>query len=104
MNEKVIEHKVCEYAKSKGMLAYKASSIARRGFPDRLFLCKGGISFYIEFKSTTGQLTVLQRKTINELIDYGQMVYVVNNVEQGNAIIDKYVNKVKNPDQLEFKI
>ena len=38
MLEKQIESKVCDYAKSKGVLAYKFTSPARAAVPDRLFI------------------------------------------------------------------
>ena len=36
MLEKQIEAKVCEYAKTKGVLVYKFTSPARAAVPDRL--------------------------------------------------------------------
>ena len=38
MLEKQIERKVCDYAKNKGLLAYKFTSPARAAVPDRLFI------------------------------------------------------------------
>jgi hypothetical protein len=92
MHEKVIEIKVCQYATEKGMMQYKTASPSRRGFPDRMFITKEGTVFFIEFKSSTGELTRLQEKTIKDLIEYKQKVCVVNNVAQGIDIIDKFLS------------
>lgn len=90
MLERDIEKRVCDYAREKGMLAYKFSSPGHAGVPDRLFIGQYGMCFWIEFKSSTGTLTPLQAREIERLKNHGQSVYVVNDVEQGKQIVDQW--------------
>lgn len=89
MLEKQIEKTVCDYAKAKGMIVYKFSSPGYTSVPDRMFICNSGYMFMIEFKSTKGKVTANQQREHNKLRDYGISVHVVNNIEQGKALIDK---------------
>lgn len=86
--EKVIEKKVCEYAKSKEMLAYKFTSPNRAAVPDRLFITSEGKVFFIEFKRLGKKTTPAQEREISLLKEQKVEVYVVDNVEAGLLIID----------------
>lgn len=88
MKESVIEKKVSDYAKAKGWLVYKFVSPNNKGVPDRIFI-GGGEVFFIEFKALGKKPTKLQEnvadKIRKELID----VYVIDNVADGKALIDR---------------
>ena len=88
MLEKQIEQKVCEYAKSKGFLAYKFTSPARRSVPDRLFLGPNGVCFFIEFKAQGNTPTKAQAREILRLQHHGHRVYVCDSIEYGEHIIN----------------
>lgn len=88
MLEKDIEKLVCEYAKSKGMLAYKFSSPNHVGVPDRLFLMPLGKFWFCEFKKKGGRLTPMQEREHVRLREAGATVYVVDNIEDGRKMID----------------
>lgn len=85
--EKVIESKVCEYARSKGMLAYKFTSPQRAAVPDRMLICNGK-AFFIEFKRRGLKPTPAQEREHATLRAHGMRVFVVDSVEQGKGIID----------------
>lgn len=85
--EKTIEHRVCEYAKSKGCLAYKFSSPMCLGVCDRIFICNGRV-WFIEFKRDGKKPTVAQMRHHLELARQGVAVYVVDNISLGKEIID----------------
>ena len=87
MLEKDIERKVCEYARSKGCLAYKFTSPNRAAVPDRLFIYKGRV-WFIEFKAPGARATKPQLREHNILATHYLDVFVVDNVEEGNLIID----------------
>ena len=85
--EKEIEKKVCEYAKSKGVLCYKFTSPNQRSVPDRIFHFKGH-TWYIEFKRLGQEPTAAQSIEIARIRAQGISVTVVDNVEHGKAIVD----------------
>lgn len=92
MLEKDIEKKVCDYAKSKGLLVYKFTSPARAAVPDRMFVCPGGKVFFIEFKRTGQKPTLAQEREHTRLRIHGVPVYVVDDVDDGKDIVDLMVN------------
>jgi hypothetical protein len=85
--EKDIEKRVCDYAKSLGMLVYKFTSPSRRSVPDRMFITKTGVVFFIEFKRKGEKPTAAQEVEIGKILDTGVQVNVVDAVEQGKHII-----------------
>lgn len=89
MLEREIEKKVCDYAKKRGWFVRKLTSSSGRGIPDRLFIKKSYVVF-IEFKSSVGKLTELQKITIEEMLLQEANVYVVNSIYTGYGIIEYY--------------
>ena len=87
MLEKDIERKVCEYARSKGCLAYKFTSPNRAAVPDRLFIFKGKV-WFIEFKAPGKQATKPQLREHSILATHFLDVFVIDSVEQGKFCID----------------
>ena len=88
MLEREIEEAVCRWAKATyGFIPYKFTSPNRRSVPDRLFIGHGGHSFFIEFKSASGNLTSAQGREIKRLTERGQRVYVVNSVKLGKQVV-----------------
>ena len=88
MLEKDIEDKVCRYARGKGMLAYKFTSPSRAAVPDRLFITKLGVFFFIEFKRTGMKPTPAQTREHEKINNSNAHVYVIDNVEDGKSLID----------------
>ena len=86
--EKVIEQKVCAFAKQAGMLVYKFTSPSMRSVPDRVFVMPQGKGvFFIEFKRRGQQPTPAQAVEIDKIRKQGTKVFVVDNVESGKQII-----------------
>ena len=90
MLEKRIETKVCDYAKTKGMMVYKFTSPARAAVPDRLFIYNGSV-FFIEFKREGQKPTPAQEREHHRLRQHKVMVFVVDNVDDGKAMVDMMV-------------
>lgn len=86
--EKQIESKVCAYARSRGFLAYKFNSEARRSVPDRLFISPRGYVFFIEFKRKGKKPTEAQHREIDRIREQGVDVFVVDDVDGGKRTID----------------
>lgn len=86
--EKVIEQRVCDYAKSLGCLVYKFTSPARRSVPDRIFIMPGGKGvFFIEFKRSGAKPTPAQEVEIAKIRAQGVSVFVVDNVAAGRCVV-----------------
>jgi len=91
MLEKQIEAKVCEYARSKGVLAYKFTSPARAAVPDRLLIAPDGRVWFCEFKRTGQKPTPAQDREHAKLRVQKVNVFVIDNVPDGAAMIDVMV-------------
>jgi hypothetical protein len=91
MLEKQIEAKVCEYAKSKGVLAYKFTSPARAAVPDRMFIAPDGRVWFCEFKREGQKPTAAQDREHTRLRQQKINVFVIDNVIEGKNMIDLMV-------------
>lgn len=91
MLEKQIEQKVCDYAKSKGVLAYKFTSPARAAVPDRLFIAPDGRVWFCEFKREGQKPTAAQEREHTRLREQKVNVFVIDNVTEGKLMIDVMV-------------
>jgi len=86
--EKVIEEKVCAYAKQLGCLVYKFTSPARRSVPDRLFIMPDGRGcFFIEFKRKGQKPTASQEVEIQKIRAQGTRVFVVDDACVGKNLV-----------------
>lgn len=92
MLEKVVEKKVCDYARKKGWLVYKFVSPSQRGVPDRLLAYRGHVLF-IEFKQAGKKPTKLQLHHLDRLTDAGLDAVVIDNVETGIKLIDSITER-----------
>jgi hypothetical protein len=91
MLEKQIEAKVCDYAKSKGVLAYKFTSPARAAVPDRMFIAPDGRVWFCEFKREGQKPTAAQDREHIKLRQQKVNVFVIDNVAEGKLMIDVMV-------------
>ena len=95
MSEKDIEHGVCKYAESLGIVQFKFASPNSRGVPDRLYLYRGRVLF-IEFKSekATLQFSPLQQRQRDKIAGVSCPVFLVNDISKGKRIIDTFKDLV----------
>ena len=91
MLEKQIESKVCEYARSKGVLAYKFTSPARAAVPDRLFIAPDGRVWFCEFKRAGAKPTAAQDREHTRLRQQNVNVFVIDNLDEGKSMVDLMV-------------
>jgi len=91
MKEKQIESKVVKKAKELGFLTYKFSSPSNRGVPDRIFISPHGEVFFIEFKSTKGKLSQLQKKVIKDIEQYHVNVFVIYGIDEGLILLNLFL-------------
>jgi len=76
------------------MLVYKFTSPACRSVPDRIFITKNGIVFFVEFKRWGGKTTAAQEVEIAKIQKQGIQVFVINNIEGGKEMI-KFMDEEK---------
>ena len=89
--EKEIEKRVCDYAKTKNVLVYKFTSPARAAVPDRLFIRPDGRMWFCEFKRGGQKPTEAQEREHHRLRQHKVSVFVVDNVDDGKAMVDMMV-------------
>jgi hypothetical protein len=87
--EKVIEEKVNEYAKAKGVAVYKFTSPARAAVPDRLYINAKGFIWFCEFKRLGKVPTPAQQREHERLRLRNVTVYVIDNVDDGKRMVDE---------------
>lgn len=80
-SEKVFERTLSKYVDDAGGMAVKLLSQFLRGLPDRMFLLKGGIVVFVEFKSTGKKPTKIQEYVHKRIQALGFPVLVVDSVE-----------------------
>lgn len=87
--EKVIEKKVCNFAKSFGIESRKYSTPAHRAAPDRIFFIphRDSLVFFIEFKRKGKKPTPAQLEEHKWYKSLGYHVFVVDSVEDGEFVI-----------------
>lgn len=88
MLEAPIEKAVCDYAKTKGFLVYKFNSANYSSVPDRMFVHKSGVVFFIEFKATGKKPTPSQEREHSRMRGHNVNVFVVDDITNGKKIID----------------
>lgn len=66
MKESAIEQAWSRKAVKKGWMSVKNIQVSLNGWPDRMYL-KDGKVFFVEFKSSTGRLSDLQKFRIEQL-------------------------------------
>lgn len=94
MLEKEIEAKVCDYAKIKNVLVYKFTSPNRMAVPDRLFIRPDGRVWFCEFKREGQKPTPAQDREHHRLRQHKVSVFVIDNVDEGKAMVDMMVMEV----------
>lgn len=93
-SEKVFERTLSKYVDDTGGMAVKLLSQFLRGLPDRMFLLKGGIVIFVEFKSTGKKPTKIQEYIHKRIRDLGFPVLVVDSVdayEETKSTIDHLI-------------
>lgn len=89
MLEGPIQKSVVDYARRKGILARKYRNENRRSEPDYIFMWSGRCMF-IEFKATGKTATEAQLRAHKKLMERGMIVFVIDSVDKGKEIIDKF--------------
>ena len=88
MLEKELEKKFVEAVKKAGGKAYKFTSPGSVGVPVSLFVVRENKIGFVELKTEKGKLTAYQKKQLNDLIDKGCCVCLLNNPNLIQPVIE----------------
>lgn len=94
ISEKDIEKYLRKSIIELGGEAYKFSSPARRGVPDRLCILPNGVSIFVECKRPGKFATALQIKEINKLRQLGQTAIVVSSYTEVDKLKQALMLKI----------
>jgi hypothetical protein len=86
VTEAEIEKPAVALASTAGWFVRKVEWPGRRGAPDRVFI-KDGRVVWIEFKSPTGKLSLLQEKEIKRMREAGAEVHVCSDLDDVRGIL-----------------
>lgn len=89
--EKAVEARFVKLVKELGGRAYKLSSPANDGLPDRLVVLKGCMPVFVELKADGGRLSERQKLEIAFLMEMGQNVCTC----VGDAGVDELMETLK---------
>lgn len=89
MREVQIENYLVREIKKLGGLCWKFTSPGQKGVPDRIILLPKGKVIFVELKTETGRLSVLQQRTITVLKNLGHRTYVLKSKEEVKQFIEE---------------
>ena len=81
-SEKTLEARLVREIEARGGMALKYTSQFHRGIPDRICLLPGGLSVFVELKSTGKKPTKLQMHAMEQLDRMGHPNCVVDSTEK----------------------
>lgn len=87
-SEKAIEAYLVKRVKAIGGICLKYSSASVTGYPDRIVMLPGGITFWVELKSKGQHPEKRQEIRIDELRAIGQRVEVVDSKEGVDSVLE----------------
>ena len=80
-SEKTLEARLVREIEARGGMALKYTSQFHRGIPDRICLLPGGLSVFVELKSTGKKPTKLQQHALERLDQMGHPNCVIDCTE-----------------------
>lgn len=86
-SEKTLEARLVREIEARGGMALKYTSQFHRGIPDRICLLPGGLSVFVELKSTGRKPTRLQQHAMEQLDRMGHPNCVVDSTETLNELL-----------------
>ena len=81
-SEKTLEARLVREIEARGGMALKYTSQFHRGIPDRICLLPGGLSIFVELKSTGKKPTKLQQHAMEQLDRMGHPNTVIDSTEK----------------------
>ncbi len=86
-SEKTLEARLVREIEARGGMALKYTSQFHRGIPDRICLLPGGVTFFVELKSTGKKPTKLQDHAMEKLEKLGFVTRIVDSTESLDRLL-----------------
>ena len=86
-SEKTLEARLVREIEARGGMALKYTSQFHRGIPDRICLLPGGLSVFVELKSTGKKPTKLQDHAMDKLEKLGFSTRVIDSTESLDRLL-----------------
>lgn len=94
VSEKYLERSLSEKINKSGYAwSIKLLSTFVRGLPDRMIICNGGYVCFAEIKTTGKKPTAIQKFIHERLNNLGFTVFIVDNIESLNEVLEHVKNK-----------
>ena len=87
-SEKTLEARLVREIEARGGMALKYTSQYHRGIPDRICLLPGGVTIFVELKSTGQKPTKLQQHAIAKLSGLGFWCAVISRTETLEKLLE----------------
>lgn len=91
LSESQLEKKFCEKIKKLGGMPLKFTSPGRAGVPDRIVLMPEGKIYFVEMKSSAGNISILQDYVFKKFSELGFKVHIINSVES----LENFLSEIK---------
>jgi hypothetical protein len=86
-SEKTLEARLVREIEARGGMALKYTSQFHRGIPDRICLLPGGVTVFVELKSTGQKPTKLQDHAMKQLEKLGFSTRVIDSTESLDRLL-----------------
>ena len=93
-SEKYIERYLVHCVQSLGGICLKYSNMNQTGYPDRICLFPGGITVWVELKSTGCRPSRLQNIRFAEMKAIGHHVYVCDSCEAVDKLLFDTIGRI----------
>ena len=97
-SEKAIEAYLRRRVEAEGGICLKYSNPNQVGYPDRAVLLPGGVTVWVELKSTGEKPSKLQRERFREMESIGHSVAVLDSKEAVDGFMDVVIAAVLEAD------
>lgn len=88
--EKAVDKYLVKEVEKAGGMCLKYDNGNKSGYPDRICLMPGGVTFWVELKGTGLEPRPLQWHRITEMRELGHIVYVADSYDKVDKIILKH--------------
>ena len=91
MKESKIESDFVDYAKQRGCRAVKLEVNGDKGWPDRMVLCPGGRTLFLELKNKSGRPSAHQLVKQAELRELDYYAEIVSSLDEAVDTLDLFL-------------
>jgi len=89
LETKSVQAPIIKWARERGILAIRFTPYGEKGWPDWILVLPNGKVLWVEFKKPEEEKPEpLQEYRHEQLRDYGQIVYVINDRDEGIKTIE----------------